>query len=651
MLKAEPEAQRLSQAAATLYRQTRRLSAESEELRPLIKREQASEALGRRVRPLPGGPDPYYITDVLEEAKGTSPLRAGGGGKGVPKELGSRKQNLGRLFLSGKLHLRNDILGPEFLKRVKLLKYDEIHNALRRGAVRVSRADIERDFGGKLPKDWEYLHTKPQTFKREVSAEAPGQMTLFGPGKTTTEKVRVGGRNIPAMIRPEGDAPFNALNRAAGDMSEAELADRFTTSDPSLAHMTGEHYYIVPKRMTKSAVGEFTRSNDFVRAFIQKPLTVWRSLVLGLRVGFLTNNIVGNSAMYAVRTGGRGAIRDLFASIAEHHGAKIAQRVIDDASTPPELRQELQSWYDQHFPEQSRSATLGATQSPSTSLAGQAASRAGRVYRDVTGVLPHLSSVIGETPYRRALVRNMIRKSPEFRQVWRDMPKQTRTFEEAASKILQGKGGKTYQRMISKQVDDALGNYLNLSPFARNVARQAIPFYTWYRAITRATYTLARDTPLRANILGKIGQIGSQRNQAALGEVPSWLQGAVPFGPGPQGTQRVLSTQGFNPWATLNQLPRGLSDIGSFGVNPFAMGLLDTAQHWPSGKPLTLQGLVGTTLANMTRNLPLSTVIAPPPPSALYPTRGRKAQIESYLGVPFKEYSPGEARKRAASGQ
>src|SRR4029077_17550152 len=99
------------------------------------------------------------------------------------------------------------------------------------------------------------------------------------------------------------------------------------------------------------------------------------------------------------------------------------------------------------------------------------------------------------------------------------------------------------------------------------------PFYSWYRAIATTTYHLAADTPLRANILGQLGRIGEEQSDTALGEVPSFLRGAIPLGEGPQGTKRVLATQGLNPYATLEQLRRGgVSDYTALGLNPFAEG-------------------------------------------------------------------------------
>ena len=579
----------------------------------------ASEALGRPVRELHG--QPYYIPHVAEQTVEVNPLGGRGGGKAEPRRLSSTKRNEGTLFLRGKLSLRPDVLGPEFLRRVKYVKYQEIHKALVDGAIKTTMQELERNYDGKLPKGYEYI--------RRTAAD-----------------------RIPGSMRGESDIPINLQKIVpnAEDLHDSQLAEGFSTTDPAEAHVgpKGE-LYIVPKQLVKAATGEFTRISDFQRAFIQRPLAVWRAVVLGLRVGFLTNNLIGNSIMYAVRTAGAGAFRDLFKSILEQHGANVAKKVLDNAATPPALRQSL---YEEFFPEQV-AGTFGRTQSPANSTFGAAATKAERVARDVTSAIPNVTSQVAEVGFRRALIRHYIRHSPEFKAVYRALPKESRTFEDAARQVLSGKGGKPYQRYISKQVNQSLGNYLGLSPVERNVLRNTLPFYAWYKAIVVTTAHLAVDAPLRANILGQIGQIGKQWSDQQLGEIPSFLEGAIPLGRGPHGTKRVLGTQGLNPYATIPQLEHGLgADVSSLGLNPFFAGILDSyAQAKQKNFKVSGGQVLGETIVNIAKNLPLSQLVAPNPPSRLYPTRGRRTTGLGYLGFPVKEFDPFVAQQESRQGR
>ena len=580
----------------------------------------------RTVRQIHG--NPYYVPDTMEPTKAISPINTSGG-KGVTKKLGSEKRNTGALALSGKLHLRSDLLGPEFLRRVKKVKYDEIHNALRRGAVRITPAELEAQYGGKLPKGWEYLPVKPGK---------------IGP-------VEEPGLKLPPMSRSQSETtmPVHQIVPNPEDLHDSVLAKTgFSTQDQAQALTSNGRYYLVPTRMVKSATGEFTRSSEFTHKFVTQPLKVWRSLVLGLRVGFLTNNLVGNSLMYAVKIGGTGALRDLFMAIRESHGDNVARQVLDSAATPPELRASL---YKEFFPEQMQ-GTFGKTQSPSASALTTATGTVGKGFRAVTSPIPKLTNAVAETGFRKGLIRNTIRRSPEFKKVYSSMPKQTRTFETAAQRVLEGKGGAAYQRYVSKQVNQALGDYLHMSPFERNVLRNAIPFYSWYRAITVTTAHLAVDTPLRANILGQIGQIGRQWSDKQLGDVPSFLEGSIPLGPGKNGTKKVFGTQSINPYATLEQLRRGMTgDVTALGFNPFVTAAADIYAKKKYNGGVGPAQLAGGTLKAMALGLPPSRLAAPPGPSNLYPNRNLATQLWSYTGLPIKEYNPAEAARQKKQGR
>ena len=763
LLKAETEARKLSKSGSELLP----LDELTLRNRPNLFKRQASEALGRQVKVIHG--DPYYVPDVFahEGEAGINPLNASGGGKGVPRKLGSQKRNRGVIALSGRLHMRSDVLGPEFLRRVKKIKHDEIHNALLHGSIPMTERELRQHYNG-LPSGYEYLRDKPGT-RVPPSLRTEGQ-TLFDPGfealpaEERAQQLRMpttsptapklaaglGHEEIASRLRTL-DAQYKALvekiipevspygkqvkgsfakreqlyrnysNSKAGrakmqtvkqeefTMAEQKLHDTldkhanepgldhvramiherqllhdavnaraeaafmgervpsleelipnpedlhdsllaqhgFSTRNPTEAKKVGDHYFIVPKTMSKAATGEFTRSNQFVHTFLGKPLSVWRAAVLGLRVGFLTNNLIGNSLLYATKTGGNGALRDLFGAILETHGPQVAQKILRNSATPPELRADL---YKEFFPEQMR-GTMGRTQSPSTSAAHLQGQKASETWRTVTGALPHATSVLAEELPRRALIRHFIRNSPEFKAVYRGLPKQTRSFEDAARQVLEGKG-RTYQRMISKQVNNSLGDYLNLSPFERGVLRNTFPFYSWYKAIATVTTHLAVDTPLRANIIAQLGQVGKQYSDD-LGPLPSYLAGAIGLGPGPGGTERAIGTQGMNPYATIEQLRRGLtSDVGSLGINPFFLAPAEALANLGGfGKPVSPGAIAGSALSDIGTNLPLVRLAHPKKPSKMYPRRGYRSELESFLGVPVKTYSKGEARSQAKQGR
>src|SRR5262249_58539179 len=133
---------------------------------------------------------------------------------------------------------------------------------------------------------------------------------------------------------------------------------------------------------------------------------------------------------------------------------------------------------------------------------------------------------------RRGRTRNDIRRSPEFRAVYSSLPKETRSFENAAEQLHRGEGGLAFQRRISREVDRSLGQYRHMNSVEKNLLRTAMPFYAWYRAILSTTFHLATDNPVRAAALYQLGQMGQSNMSAVYSMLPSFLQGAIPLGPG-----------------------------------------------------------------------------------------------------------------------
>ena len=510
-----------------------------------------------------------------------------------------------------------------------------------------------------------------------------------------------------------------------GDLHNSDLIAKGLTSDDirDVAPDENGHYHITPKQTVKAAVGEFTRQGDLLYLFNKYPVKIWRALLLGTRPGFLTNNMVGNGLMYGVKVGGTGALRDFVMAVAEHHGWKEAKQLLDDPATPAVLRRQLSpeltrlrlseggklvpseargstvaqapsraveragfgaqeigdepvprqpiapspklSFYDRNYPEQSSQHGTFLTQVPGQeSAVRQFPGKAGRAARTATSAIPKVTAYAAEGTLRRALIRNYTRRSPEFKAVYNALPKEERSFLNAAEKLHKGQGGIAFQRMVSKEVDRSLGNYTRLNSTERNVLRTAIPFYSWYRAILTSTVHLATDNPLRAYALYQLGKIGNDwlnDQLKAKGEsLPTYLAGAIGLGHGPNGTERYLTTAGLNPWSTLEQIVQGSNtDVSQLGLSPFIMGLgQEYAKETRYGGTANPFSIVGNTLWNTLTGLPTAQVIDPTGPSALYPNRGtggflksRETAFEAWMGAPIKEVDPSVATARAQAGQ
>src|SRR5207247_2612862 len=116
---------------------------------------------------------------------------------------------------------------------------------------------------------------------------------------------------------------------------------------------------IVPEGLARSAAGEFTNSGRAIKLLLERPTQVWRSLVLGLRVGFLTNNLVGNHVLLALRFAGPAGLRAYLNAIRTAKGPAAVERLLRDPATRDVITPEF---VKQHFPEQAE--TFGSTQVP-----------------------------------------------------------------------------------------------------------------------------------------------------------------------------------------------------------------------------------------------------------------------------------------------
>jgi hypothetical protein len=90
-------------------------------------------------------------------------------------------------------------------------------------------------------------------------------------------------------------------------------------------------------------------------------------------------------------------------------------------------------------------------------------------------------------------------------------------------------------------------NFAALGPYERRYVRMGIPFWGWYKFISKLAYRLPVEYPGRANIMANIGFIGNL-SQEEFGQFPEWLRGFVPIGED-KSPLTYMSTGGLNPFA------------------------------------------------------------------------------------------------------
>ncbi len=527
-----------------------------------------------------------------------------GGGKGVPAI--PIHQSQGIIAELGKFIHGEDIQGPEFLRKLIGVYHDDLHNELLRGSPKISRKEATQGKG--LPDGWEYVRRRAVKSPETIPASA----------KTRAAYVQSIDQSLQELI-PNVEKPMSG-----------RLGEGFSTKDPAEAATTpdGKFFYIAPTRTIKNFTGEFTRGNKSVDVILGAPTKAWRSIILGYRPGFFTNNLLGNALMYAMHIGPIGGLRP---AVDMARGRTLSR-----------------DFYEQRFPEHLQN-TFGSTQRPRFGP-----TRAGRTAQKVAkysgqGIIP-ATQAVAETGFRRGIIHSVLAKSPEVRRIYKDMPKQTRDFEQAAHQAIDQ--NPDLARHVSQRVNDALGDYGSLGQVEKRVIRQVVPFYAWYRTIATITAKMPFETPGRALILAQLSKIGYQMQQDKMGApLESWVKGAIALGASHGDIQRVLTTQGINPYATINQLVQPGGELST--LNPFLQGIITGLAQKPwerSGwaKSIPWLGYPLEAVAKTAENLPFAQFGRGP--SALYPQRGLQQQVLSFFGAPIKNMSMSEEHRRAGGG-
>lgn len=534
--------------------------------------------------------EPFYLPDIMAE-KRTSIGRSGGG-FGVPRSPIHRTHAV--IFLAGQIALQPDVLSVAYLRTVRYALYDDIHTALLESAIRVPKNEAR-------PKGFEYIR-------------------------------RPAGRSRSPEKIPYTQRELRDFRDEIEDLLPENDRVEFSTRTAADAIEDGDYYLAIPQSLAKQATGEFLRSGQAVRWLLEKPTSVWRALVLNLRPAWLVNNIVGNHFLYALR----------FAGL---DGLVAYVRAVRDAGRADAPFRRLVETY---IPEQAQGTFL-QTQTKGTFLE-RPGRRTGRTVTALTGGLRPLDIGVEQT-LRRAAVEVALRRSPEIKARLRRMWGETEVFEEVAEQAL--RESPELARRISDEVNAALGDFLNMAVFERQVLRAVFPFYAWYKAITLIVGKMPLETPGRADLLSKLGQTGADETEAALGDIPTYLKGVIPLGRNGD-RARVFNTTPVNPLATIP----GLAANVSGAINPFigeaARAVVGESRYDSVSFTEALKGAgqggyelgAGLPQIRLAQALTGTLYQGTPGRPTLY-KRTPRDELLAYLGIPYRDMSLSRARQLA----
>lgn len=124
---------------------------------------------------------------------------------------------------------------------------------------------------------------------------------------------------------------------------------------------------------------------------------------------------------------------------------------------------------------------------------------------------------------------------------------------------------------VLKDVDNTLGDYINMTTVERRNLRKIIPFYSWLRTITRYTLSLAETNPIRADLANKIIMVMKEENE----NLPEYQRGSIGtnFVSSRTGKPLRLNYEHSNPFSTFGDTfdnPIGI-------INPLITRAFETA--------------------------------------------------------------------------
>jgi hypothetical protein len=526
-----------------------------------------------------------------------------------------------RPFHATRMLLGTLVTHPEVLSRDLLgtLRYREVHlmqDWLRDYAVR-----LDHDLPGGLREGYVYFNPGGVNLPRIVKEEAG---LIEGHDQITAAFAN------NAELQ---DAISSAVERVLPKSEEAAQIRRATLG---AAHDDPGALMQVPAWAADRFRREFRSSHALVRNFIDKPMDVWRALVLNYRPAWLVNNIIGQNLLYWLHYMGPQGLRAYMDTLRMEQ-VKVGpegkplyalqhRRFMGQVTRTLGIKR-YQRAYVKIFEEATPYAAGIMQGGPSNVAArltergivgegGQLAERiAHRAHAlNAFGRMMQWANLnIADDMTRMAALRRELERSEKFHEAAKQLGDWHSTLgivQRQLDKMLpEVAGGRHVRRALGlgdslqhfaevigkldegeirraiESVDRNLGNFKRLSATERDYLRRLVPFYSWFKVIAALSLRLAVDDPVRVNLIRNL-EIAAARNPDMIpaGELPSYLDAAIPLHRGDKaGEQSYLSTTALNPFQTIAQLTgtgeatfgpggTGATNILSLASPAFALG-------------------------------------------------------------------------------
>lgn len=463
----------------------------------------------------------------------------------------------------------------------------------------------------------------------------------------------------PAMFdHIEGTSLETRLRNFANPNTEGSFVT--TAKGDAATAAGGKKILVVPHHTMKALGHEGAESTAALSKFAKSPVTWWKRIQVGYAPRVITNNVMGNWTMYALRTMGSGGGRAIVDAVRHAHGeaaamkafkemhsaisrgevplnpvevtktraveslhenplARVATRhgeSVPEGELPPVTHTRTET-YKAHEPNPMSNAEAAAhftvlahphmIDAPNIAAIEKTFGKrvANAVTHEPNWVNRHFATEMGSTfgnvltesthkdaegnivsdplrtrepkfvksglygavhrgadrPVRVASLYHFMRRAPEVQSFLKTHPGST--LDDAISKVLDRNPNALRQR-AEAHVRSIAGDYSTLSPRERMI-QNFVPFYLWDKHIVKHVANMVNERPGALNALAKEGQMGTETGKNVLGDLPEFMQGALPLsmlgikGADTKGRKGLLMTTGLNPYHTVGDLAQALT--------------------------------------------------------------------------------------------
>jgi hypothetical protein len=149
---------------------------------------------------------------------------------------------------------------------------------------------------------------------------------------------------------------------------------------------------------------------------------------------------------------------------------------------------------------------------------------------------------------------------------------------------------------IFSRANDEIVNYERLGPGEQAILRRLVFFYPWIKGSTRYFSQMFKNHPTAAGLIGSSGQVGQQWVHNVLGDLPSYLEGVIPYSGG-YGTGQAMigNPSSLSPFGTPANLLEMTNQLLAKNPNQSLNALQTLAPVYSSALALASLGKLTTT--------------------------------------------------------